>query len=314
MTNKLTALPKSNQTPIEIALKIDENGMTTAKALYEFLELDPSNYSRWCKDSISNNAMAEKDVDYFIFVPSDEKPKNQGLDGRGRPSKDYKLTARFAKKLAMLANCPKGDMAKDYFIKVEDTLKTVAQNSTAIQLQQSNDLSELHVLKALIDKAIETDNRMAEHEESIADMQEDIDYIKSNIENNVVQIVEEIPVVERNNKQIMLADIAGEDKVLFTTTDIALGFGMTNAKTVSKFLSLHGIIEEYGKGEGWMITERYEVLNLCSYKKINNGAKKCLYIYWNEQGVRFIVNFLKSKGFKQVQPIRRNANWRKSKK
>ena len=29
----------STQTPIEIALKIDENGMTTAKKLYEFLEL-----------------------------------------------------------------------------------------------------------------------------------------------------------------------------------------------------------------------------------------------------------------------------------
>ena len=29
----------SNQTPIEIALGIDENGMTTARKLYEFLEL-----------------------------------------------------------------------------------------------------------------------------------------------------------------------------------------------------------------------------------------------------------------------------------
>ena len=29
-----------NQTPIEIALGVDERGMTTAKKLYEFLELD----------------------------------------------------------------------------------------------------------------------------------------------------------------------------------------------------------------------------------------------------------------------------------
>ena len=34
----------STQTPIEIALKIDENGMTTASQLYSFLELDPSNF------------------------------------------------------------------------------------------------------------------------------------------------------------------------------------------------------------------------------------------------------------------------------
>ena len=29
----------TNQTPIEIALGIDENGMTTARKLYEFLEM-----------------------------------------------------------------------------------------------------------------------------------------------------------------------------------------------------------------------------------------------------------------------------------
>ena len=30
----------TNQTPIEIALGIDENGMTTARKLYEFLEME----------------------------------------------------------------------------------------------------------------------------------------------------------------------------------------------------------------------------------------------------------------------------------
>lgn len=34
-------------TPIEIALGVDEQGMTTARKLYEFLELAPQNYSRW---------------------------------------------------------------------------------------------------------------------------------------------------------------------------------------------------------------------------------------------------------------------------
>ena len=32
------------QTPIEIALKIDESGHTTARALYEFLEMDKKNF------------------------------------------------------------------------------------------------------------------------------------------------------------------------------------------------------------------------------------------------------------------------------
>lgn len=45
----------SNLTPIEIALGIYENGMTTAKKLYEFLELNPSNYSKWYKTNIIEN-------------------------------------------------------------------------------------------------------------------------------------------------------------------------------------------------------------------------------------------------------------------
>ena len=36
----------STQTPIEIALQIDENGMTTASNLYTFLELHPAPFFR----------------------------------------------------------------------------------------------------------------------------------------------------------------------------------------------------------------------------------------------------------------------------
>lgn len=39
MTQSFTDM--SHLTPIEIALGVDGNGMTTAKRLYEFLELNP---------------------------------------------------------------------------------------------------------------------------------------------------------------------------------------------------------------------------------------------------------------------------------
>lgn len=51
------------QTPIEIALGVDENGMTTASKLYSFLELNPSNYSKWCKTNITENEFAEENGD-----------------------------------------------------------------------------------------------------------------------------------------------------------------------------------------------------------------------------------------------------------
>ena len=115
MNQKLT--DTSNLTPIEIALGIDENGMTTAKKLYEFLELNPSNYSKWYKTNIIDNQFADEGTDYEVFVPNDENPQG------GRPTQDFKLTARFAKKLSMTQKNQRGEEARDYFTKVEDGAK-----------------------------------------------------------------------------------------------------------------------------------------------------------------------------------------------
>ncbi len=128
--NKLAI--KEAQTPIEIALQVDGEGRTTARKLYEFLELDKSNFSKWCKVNIIENAFAEKDVDYLVFVPKDENPKG------GRPTTDYKLTASFAKKLAMGCQNKRGEEARIYFIAVEDKLKEIATKGTLSQSQTSS--------------------------------------------------------------------------------------------------------------------------------------------------------------------------------
>lgn len=105
------------QTPIEIVLGIDENGMTTAKKLYEFLELDSRNYSRWCKNNITENEFAEENVDYWAFVIDEERNFNPN------PTTDYKLTAHFAKKLSMKGNGAKAEEARDYFTTLEERVK-----------------------------------------------------------------------------------------------------------------------------------------------------------------------------------------------
>lgn len=108
-------------TPIEIALGVDGNGMTTAKKLYEFLEMDTSNYSRWFKKNILENRFAERDVDYFTFVTNDE--------WGGQASVDAKITATFAKKLSMIQkNNKKGEAARNYFIGVENGAKKMIGN------------------------------------------------------------------------------------------------------------------------------------------------------------------------------------------
>jgi anti-repressor protein len=78
---------ESNQTPIEIALQIDGNGMTTARKLYEFLELAKGQFSRWCKTNILENTFAEEGADYIGF----------DINVEGNNVKDFKLKAGFAK-------------------------------------------------------------------------------------------------------------------------------------------------------------------------------------------------------------------------
>lgn len=129
MSNLVPGLgPQGRQTPIEIALQIDAQGHTTSKALYLFLELNPSNYAKWVKTNITDNAYAEEEVDYWVFVPQEEN-----LQG-GRPTVNYKLTASFAKKLAMGSNSPKGEDAKTYFVQVEENAKKFA-NAVPDQLE-----------------------------------------------------------------------------------------------------------------------------------------------------------------------------------
>lgn len=113
-----TIIKTKMQTPIEIALGIDENGMTTAKKLFDFLGMAKNNYSRWFRNNLTNNEFAEENVDYFPFLTNEECG--------GQASQDAKLTASFAKKLSMMAKSEKGEQARKYFVKVEDGMKELA--------------------------------------------------------------------------------------------------------------------------------------------------------------------------------------------
>jgi len=111
---------RERQTPIETALGVDEEGMTTAKKLYAFLGMDQTHYSRWVKKNIEENIFAEEGEDYWVLAINGENPLG------GRPTRDYKLTATFAKKLAMASQTPKGEAAREYFIRVEQNAKNFA--------------------------------------------------------------------------------------------------------------------------------------------------------------------------------------------
>lgn len=113
-----------NQTPIEFALGIDENGMTIARKLYEFLEMDKAYYARWFNTYIADNQFAEENVDYFPFTTNGECG--------GRASNNTKLTAKFAKKLSMMQKNEKGEAARNYFVGVENAAKKLVGRKAEI--------------------------------------------------------------------------------------------------------------------------------------------------------------------------------------
>lgn len=124
--NQIGQTITKEQTPIEIALQIDENGMTTARKLYEFLEMNKTQFSRWAKTNIENNEFYESGTDWVGFDTM----------SNGNECKDYTLTTDFAKHLCMESHSAKGKIARDYFIKVETKLKEIAKPLTALQMME----------------------------------------------------------------------------------------------------------------------------------------------------------------------------------
>lgn len=132
------------QTPIEVLLQVGEDGRVSSKSVYEFLNMLPNHYARWCRINIVENQFAEENVDFSILTIGGEQ-----VFGGAKATTDYRLSVPFAKKLCMLARSERGDQARNYFIKVEETLKNVAQNlpqlttsEMLLQLAQNNVMLE----------------------------------------------------------------------------------------------------------------------------------------------------------------------------
>lgn len=149
--NEITSL----QTPIEAAIGVDRNGRTSARRLYDFLELAPGQFSRWAKTNITENEFAEEGVDFKGF----------DINVEGNIVQDYTLTAHFAKKLCMKGNSRKAEMAREYFATVEERVKEKINHkdlTPTMQLlygmldQMANNERQIREAQALAQKAVDT--------------------------------------------------------------------------------------------------------------------------------------------------------------
>lgn len=120
-------------TPIEQALEIDKDGCTTAKKLYRWLELDETHYSRWVNANLLDNPFAEEGIDYSPLMASKK--------GRGQFAQDYRLSAAFAKKLAMTAKSERGEQARIYFLMCEQALAKVTEAQRKFDLERAKGIA-----------------------------------------------------------------------------------------------------------------------------------------------------------------------------
>ena len=154
-----TALPIETRTPIEVALDMDKDGFTTAKKLYNWLELDDAHYARWVKTNILENPYADEGSDYSPIRVSKKQ-------GRGNFAIDYKLSASFAKKLAMSTRSVRGEQARIYFLQCEKTLMLLAEERQKHMLERAKGIGARLALTDVIMQSGENE-RMKGHGYSV---------------------------------------------------------------------------------------------------------------------------------------------------
>lgn len=174
-----------NQTPIEIALGIDENGMTTAKKLFDFLGMNSKNYARWYRTNITDNPFAEKSTDYFPFLTNEECG--------GQASFDSKITAKFAKKLSMMQKNERGEQAREYFTQIEDYAV-----DTTLQLRELQN-NPMKLLEIHYEALKQSRNDIAEVKNDVNAVEQRVDKLESNmtITHEQIQVIK-----NRVNKKI----------------------------------------------------------------------------------------------------------------
>ena len=201
----------TTNTPIEIALQIDDEGFTTARKLYSWLELNPAHYARWVRENITENPFAEEGE----FSPLKVKTYKQG----GRPTEDYRITASLAKRISMAAKSERGEDARKYFLGCEQALKLVAEANHQKELERAKGIAVRQALTKALQQSNENE-RMHGHAYSAYT---NVIY-KSIFGKNASQLREEFGIGKKDN----LRDYFSEEDLKVVQSAEMLVSGLVN--------------------------------------------------------------------------------------
>lgn len=159
-------------TPIEIALGVDENGMTTARKLYQFLELRKADFARWCKNNITENEFATENEDWVRVFFDAETPTGGKIQ-----REDYRLTAHFAKKLSCKGNGARAEEAREYFTTIEEKKKEEVINRSKLSPQ-------MQILYAMMDEQAKQELEQQRIKEKQEKIEKKLDVVVATYEKN----------------------------------------------------------------------------------------------------------------------------------
>lgn len=126
MQNSETGLTNPNEL-IKITITNDGKKIVSAKDLYDFLEISTP-FHIWCVRMLDYGF--EEGFDYLTNKNVRQVP-HQG-SYRNVETTDYLLTLDTAKEIAMLQRSFKGKQVRKYFIKAEETLRTIVAEQTIL--------------------------------------------------------------------------------------------------------------------------------------------------------------------------------------
>jgi phage anti-repressor protein len=149
LQNLHTQTVPSDQSGIDL-IKLLPNGKVSARNLYKFLELNPSQISRWLKSKIVDNDFAIENEDY----------SRVDIVVEGQKLKDYYLTPIFAKKLCMQSQSVRGEEARNYFIAMEQIALKNNQKQIipSYQVEDSIERARAWIVEQEVIRSVQQDN------------------------------------------------------------------------------------------------------------------------------------------------------------
>lgn len=247
-----------------------------------FLELNPSNYAKWCKSNIIDNPFAFENADWILLVPEEE------YSGRGQKAVDYELTLDFAKKLCMVSKSERGEQARNYFIEVKKRLKAVSAGVVPRPIERKRRRS--YMIKTAVNDIGATAKALTQIFGVMPEMALSVAYstVTKNYEMDLSPLRSLVPAAKHNIGRLI-------------PTDLGIRLGGIRAEEVNNALEALGLqigTRDHKKRKKWGLTEKGKEFGECIPVTSGRNGHNDYQIQWSEKVLPLLEAAIKEEASK----------------